>query len=297
MRVACACASVGTTWCSQVRGSRHPGPRSGPRHSTRRRPTRASRPNTTVRAARWSSEEPSEGAAPLTAASSAGMTLETCGREASQENASSSMVWPRACTKACSFSTMSSLFALWPRSFSRPSCRDPGIRRPLTPRWYLPVSRPLASGKNGRSPSRIPGPPAAAPFRLAHEQAVFVLGRDEGVDPSVRAIQWASRPATPESWSSRYSAPCPAGPGRRARASVSSIGVSGSGSCMLVEVDPVGLQPPQAGLDRGHDVAPRGALLAAVVVHRLAELGRQHDVLAAVAEHLAEHGFGAAQPP
>ena len=37
------------------------------------------------------------------------MTLDTCGRDASQENASSSKVWPRAFAKACSFSTMSSL--------------------------------------------------------------------------------------------------------------------------------------------------------------------------------------------
>ena len=40
------------------------------------------------------------------------MTLETCGREASQENASSSMVWPRAWANVCSFSTMSSLRAV-----------------------------------------------------------------------------------------------------------------------------------------------------------------------------------------
>src|SRR6266404_1623997 len=37
------------------------------------------------------------------------ITLATCGREASQENASSSRVCPRAFAKACSFSTMSSL--------------------------------------------------------------------------------------------------------------------------------------------------------------------------------------------
>src|ERR1700760_1139386 len=35
------------------------------------------------------------------------ITLDTCGRDASQEKASSSMLWPRACAKACSFSTMS----------------------------------------------------------------------------------------------------------------------------------------------------------------------------------------------
>ena len=63
---------------------------------------------------------------------------------------------------------------------------------------------------------------------------------------------------------------------------------------LLVEIDVVGLQPLQAGLDRRHDVAARGALLGAVVAHRLGEFGRQHDVLAAVAEHLAQHGLRAA---
>ena len=63
---------------------------------------------------------------------------------------------------------------------------------------------------------------------------------------------------------------------------------------LLVEVDVVGLQPLQAGLDRGHDVAPRGALFGAVIAHRLGVFGRQHDVLAAVAEHFAQHGLGAA---
>ncbi len=65
---------------------------------------------------------------------------------------------------------------------------------------------------------------------------------------------------------------------------------------LLIEVDPVGLHPLQAGLDRRHDVAPRRALLGAVGAHRLGEFGRQHDVLAAVAEHLAEDLFGAANP-
>jgi hypothetical protein len=37
------------------------------------------------------------------------MTLDTCGRDASHDNASSSMVWPRVCAKACNFSTISSL--------------------------------------------------------------------------------------------------------------------------------------------------------------------------------------------
>ena len=43
-----------------------------------------------------------------------------------------------------------------------------------------------------------------------------------------------------------------------------------------------------------HDVAPRRALLHAGVVHRHAELGGEHDVLALVAEHLAHRGLRAA---
>lgn len=58
---------------------------------------------------------------------------------------------------------------------------------------------------------------------------------------------------------------------------------------LLVEIDIVGLEPRQAGLDRVHDVAARGALLGAVGGHRLGIFCGQHDVLAAVAEHGAEH--------
>ena len=63
----------------------------------------------------------------------------------------------------------------------------------------------------------------------------------------------------------------------------------------LVEVEPVGLQPLQARLDGGHDVAARAAFLFAVV-HRHAEFRGKHDVLAPVAQHLAEHGLRAAAP-
>ena len=66
------------------------------------------------------------------------------------------------------------------------------------------------------------------------------------------------------------------------------------GLVLLVEVDPVGFEALEAGLDLGHDVAPRGALEPAGAVHRPGEFGRQHDVLAAVAEDLAETGLGIA---
>jgi hypothetical protein len=63
---------------------------------------------------------------------------------------------------------------------------------------------------------------------------------------------------------------------------------------LLVEIDVIGLQPLQARLDRRHDVAARGTLLGAVGRHRLGVFRRQHDVLAAVAEHGAEHCLRAA---
>jgi hypothetical protein len=58
---------------------------------------------------------------------------------------------------------------------------------------------------------------------------------------------------------------------------------------LLVEIDVVGLQPPQAGLDGRHDIAPRRALFGAVVAHRFGKFRRQHDVLAPVAEYLSKH--------
>jgi hypothetical protein len=56
----------------------------------------------------------------------------------------------------------------------------------------------------------------------------------------------------------------------------------------------VSFQPLQAGFDGIDDVAARGALFGAVGAHRLGVFGREHDVLAAIAQHLAEYGLGAA---
>ena len=52
------------------------------------------------------------------------------------------------------------------------------------------------------------------------------------------------------------------------------------GAVDLVEVDPVGAEPPQPVLDRAHDPAARVALLVGVLAHRVVELGGQHDVVA-----------------
>ena len=67
---------------------------------------------------------------------------------------------------------------------------------------------------------------------------------------------------------------------------VSSIGVAASRPVQLVEIDPIGAQPLQARLDGARDVAARGARDAARAIRRHAELGRQHHLLAPLAERL-----------
>ena len=64
------------------------------------------------------------------------------------------------------------------------------------------------------------------------------------------------------------------------------------GSVDLVEVNPVGLQAPQRVLDLGHDPAPRVAPLVRVIAHRPIDLGREHDVVAAALERLADDHLG-----
>jgi hypothetical protein len=54
----------------------------------------------------------------------------------------------------------------------------------------------------------------------------------------------------------------------------------GVGPVHLVEIDPVGLQPPQAVLDRRHDPAARVAAAVGPVAHGKVHLGGQHDVAA-----------------
>ena len=65
----------------------------------------------------------------------------------------------------------------------------------------------------------------------------------------------------------------------------------------LVEVDPVGVQPPQRVLDRADDPAARVAPLVRVLAHRVVELGREDDVVApAAGERLADDLLGLALP-
>ena len=62
----------------------------------------------------------------------------------------------------------------------------------------------------------------------------------------------------------------------------------------LIEVDPVGLEPSQARLHRRHDIAARGTGLVGFVVHRHAEFGGEHDVLAARTQYLTKLLFRSA---
>ena len=68
----------------------------------------------------------------------------------------------------------------------------------------------------------------------------------------------------------------------------------GVGAMHLVEIDPVALQALQARLDRLHDVAAGASLQRARLVHGIAELGRDEDILAAIAEIAAERRLGPA---
>ena len=66
----------------------------------------------------------------------------------------------------------------------------------------------------------------------------------------------------------------------------------GRGAVDLVQVDVVGLQPAQARLDLAHQPAPAVAALVGVLAHRPVRLGRQHDVLAAALQGLADDLLG-----
>ena len=69
------------------------------------------------------------------------------------------------------------------------------------------------------------------------------------------------------------------------------------GAVDLVEVDPVGAEPPEGVLDRAHDPAAGVAPLVGVLAHRVVELGGQHDVVApAAGQRLGDDLLGLALP-
>ena len=75
------------------------------------------------------------------------------------------------------------------------------------------------------------------------------------------------------------------------------VGV-GLGAVYLVEVDPVGFQTFERALDLFDDPAPRVAgfiwIPPAPLAHRAVELGREHDIVAAPGERLADDLLGLA---
>ena len=62
----------------------------------------------------------------------------------------------------------------------------------------------------------------------------------------------------------------------------------------LVEVDPVGAEAAQAGFALLDDPAARVAELVRAVAHRAVHLGREHDLVAAAFERLADDLLGLA---
>ena len=115
----------------------------------------------------------------------------------------------------------------------------------------------------------------------AAQQRVLRLVRDRAVgEPRVGARgrpRRSARRATPRRPSR---GPCPGGPGPRRRSTVSSIGVVRIGAVALVQVDVVGAEPAQRGLDALEEVLAREPAVVRVLRHREEGLGRDHQVAA-----------------
>ncbi len=60
---------------------------------------------------------------------------------------------------------------------------------------------------------------------------------------------------------------------------------------VIVDVDVVGVQPPQTLVQGMHQMLAAGSLIVGPVAHFLNALGRQHDVVAAVGDGLAGDNF------
>jgi hypothetical protein len=67
-----------------------------------------------------------------------------------------------------------------------------------------------------------------------------------------------------------------------------------TGSVYLVEVDVVGVQPAQGGLDLADDPPAGAAPVVRVLTHRHEELGGQDDVVAPASKRLADDLLGRA---
>jgi hypothetical protein len=129
---------------------------------------------------------------------------------------------------------------------------------------------------------------------IAHDKAVFVLGRNEGIEAAV-----ARGPLRIDD--------LPGGKVRAADIAYLSLAneiVQGRkrlvdrrfavGLVDLIEIDPIGLQAFEAGLDGRKNITSGGARPGAGIVHLHCEFGRKHDVLAPQAQYRAQLLLGAA---
>ena len=181
-------------------------------------------------------------------------------------------------------------------SWARPSVnRVPSVGDPGR---CLPVSSPPASGLYGIT--------ATCSSRAQREQLALVLAEQqvvarlhaleaahaEHLAAADRRVPTGRRACS----SSRCTAPCPSAPGRPSRAKRLVDRGRPVVEVDLVEVDVVGLQPAQRGVDRPHHVLATVALVPLVRTAAPEALGGEDDVVAAtaVALHpLADQFLGA----
>ena len=144
---------------------------------------------------------------------------------------------------------------------------QPGALRRLSPRRYLPVSRPLASGKNGSRPRpNCSQAGTTSASTVALQQAVVVLRADErgavaGPGGPVGVGDLPAGEVGVAEVAHLAGADQVVERGERLLDRRARVGL-----VHLVEVDVVGAEPAQRRLDRADDVAPRaaGAVVRAV---------------------------------
>ena len=210
------------------------------------------------------------------------MTLATGDREASQEKASSSSVWPRAVAKASSFSTTSQFASVMNRPANcsvKPRAGPP--RRACTCRSA--GRRP--GGRTAEGRRRSAAWRRAVALEVAHQQAVLVLAGDEGIEIEVPGcLRHHNLPGSMVG--AADVADLADARGRRGRAG--SPRAASAGRAGGTDRDRSSRSSDASGCPRRpHHIAARAAL-GFHLVHRHAEFGGKHDVLAPVAEDLPD---------
>jgi hypothetical protein len=168
----------------------------------------------------------------------------------------------------------------------------PGI---LAPAARQPTARQRAVGHDAQPVAQAGGQNVG--FRGAHEDRVRGLLGNEALEPPVVGDPLGLDDLARRERGGAHVADLPLmhEVGERAQRFFD-VGVR-VGAMDLVEVDPVGVQPPQRILDGAHDPTPRVAPLVRVVTHRVVELGGEDDVLAAAGgERFADDLLGLALP-